>query len=96
MSFNLDALKIAVRLNDLHFAEIPFTIGRIIPMDGSNDYDTWPVNTLIKLIFSQALLRYTQFKGPNAFAKAAVRQQYVNIITARYDTRNQLLKCDSL
>ncbi len=73
MGFNLDALKIAVRLNDLHFAEIPFTIGRIIPMDGSNDYNTWPVSTLIKLIFSQALRRNTQFNGPTDFAKAAVR-----------------------
>ncbi len=96
MSFNLDALKIAVRLNDLHCAEIPFTIGRIILMDGSNNYDTWPVNTLIKLIFSQALRRYTQFDGRTDLAKAAVRQQYVDIITARYGTRNELLKCDSL
>ncbi len=96
MSFNLDALKIAVRLNDLHFAEIPFTVGRIVSVDGRANHHSQKAEKIIKIILSQVLRHYMHFKGPTSNVKFPQRQQYADIIAARYDAQNQIHNCDAL
>ncbi len=61
VSFNLDALEITVRLNDLHFAEIPFTVGRIVSVDGRSNHHTQKAEKIIKIILSQVLGHYSAF-----------------------------------
>ncbi len=95
LSFNLDALKIVVHLNDLHFAEIPFTVGRIVPLDGRANHHTQKAEKIIKIILSQVLRHYISLRGFKFTTNVAERHQYADIIAARYDALNQLLKCYS-
>ncbi len=95
MSFNLDALKIAVRLNDLHFGEIPFTVSRIVSVDGRANHHTQKAEKITKIILSQVFRHYMNFRGSKFTMNVAERHQYADIIAARYDAQNQLLKCYS-
>ncbi len=92
---NLDTLKIAVRLHDLHFSETPFTVGRIVSVDGRAYHHTQKAEKIIKIIFSQVLRHYINLRGFKFTTNVAERHQYADIIAARYDALNQLLKCYS-
>ncbi len=95
LSFNLDALKIAVHLNDLHFAEIPFTVGRIVSVDARANHHTQKAEKIIKIIRSQVLRHYMNLSGSKFSMNVVELHQYADVIAARYDALNQLLKCYS-